>query len=68
MDLRGKLPIRRATMGDDEPERRDHIEPTWWEMLHAQQRTCTHCGASTLFYPSDPTGDWFRCGRCGRYA
>jgi ribosomal protein S27AE len=68
MDLRDKLPIRRMTMDPANGKEDAHVEPTWWEMLHAQQRTCTRCGASTLFYPSDAMGDWFRCGRCGRFA
>ena len=33
-----------------------------------QERTCTHCGAHTLFYPSDPQGNWYRCSECGAYA
>ncbi|MFI5055053.1 MAG: hypothetical protein ACHQAW_01465 [Actinomycetota bacterium] len=33
-----------------------------------QERTCTHCGAHTLFYPSDPQGNWYRCSECSAYA
>jgi hypothetical protein len=33
-----------------------------------QERTCTHCGAHTLFYPSDPQGNWYRCSECRAYA
>ena len=33
-----------------------------------QERTCTHCGAHTTFYPSDPLGNWYRCSQCRSYA
>jgi ribosomal protein S27AE len=67
MTLRGRIPMLRAS-GPDPADGCDGVQPTWWEMQLAQQRTCARCGASTLFFPSDPTGDWFRCGRCGRFA
>jgi len=38
------------------------------QIAHVQERTCTHCGAHTLFYPSDPQGNWYRCSECSAYA
>jgi hypothetical protein len=67
MTLRGRISLMRSALRD-EAAGRASVEPGWWELRHAQQRTCARCGASTLFYPTDPTGDWYRCGRCGRFA
>ena len=33
-----------------------------------QERTCTHCGAHAVFYPTDPQGNWYRCSQCSAYA
>jgi ribosomal protein S27AE len=65
MTLRDRMSFLRPP-GDEGA--RTRLEPSWWELRQAQERTCTRCGASTLFYPTDPTGDWYRCGRCGRFA
>jgi ribosomal protein S27AE len=66
MALRGRMFLRTTTGAERGGATR--VEPSWWELRHAQERTCARCGASTLFYPTDPTGDWYRCGRCGRFA
>ena len=44
------------------------LRPTDRQVADIQERTCTHCGAHTLFYPSDPQGNWYRCSQCGAYA
>jgi hypothetical protein len=34
----------------------------------SQIRTCVRCGRSTRFVPDDPTGGWYVCTGCSRYA
>lgn len=33
-----------------------------------QVRTCVRCGRHTTFVVADPTGGWYACTECGRYA
>jgi hypothetical protein len=44
------------------------LHPRVRQIADVQERTCTHCGAHTVFYPSDPQGNWYRCSECGAYA
>ena len=44
------------------------LHPTVRQIADVQERTCTHCGAHTMFYPSDPQGNWYRCSECSAYA
>jgi len=38
------------------------------ELVSYQTRTCARCGRLTVFVLEDPSGGWYACSECGRFA